>query len=315
MPKVSIIMPAYNAGKTIKEAVDSILKQTFSDFELIICDDASKDNTPIVLANINDHRIKVIHNSFNQGTGISRDHAIDLAIGKWLSFADADDVWLPNRLEILLKAIGTAKNILVFDDLLECHDTPNGLIGFRTIHGGNKYRDNDKEYVDIPTDKFILSKRLVMQPIIPIYIVKENKIKHSTKRFGEDTEYFLKILSYNFLIRYVGKPLYKYRITPGSATSESMRCTMMREILEDAIGLFNNSPNIQTALRTKIAMMVKEEQYVPFVLQLKKKKFYSAFKTTINSPWVILEFSRRLGFSLYYHAHRIYHGGRTRGIR
>ncbi|MBQ4528076.1 MAG: glycosyltransferase [Clostridia bacterium] len=96
---VSIIMPSYNTGRFIKETVDSVLAQTYENWELIIVDDCSTDNTDEVVAGFNDDRIKYLKNEKNSGAAVSRNRAMREAKGKWIAFLDSDDLWLPEKLE------------------------------------------------------------------------------------------------------------------------------------------------------------------------------------------------------------------------
>jgi len=101
---VSIIMPAYNAEKYIAGAITSVLQQTYPYFELIIVDDASQDRTVEIVCSFNDERIKLIRHETNQGPGGARNTALEVAKGKWVTVLDADDQYLPNRLEVLVRA-------------------------------------------------------------------------------------------------------------------------------------------------------------------------------------------------------------------
>ncbi len=98
-PTISVIMPAYNAQEYIKEAIESILNQTYSDFEFIIINDGSTDKTEDIILSFNDPRIKYIKNSHNLGIVKSLNRAIDLAKGDYIARMDADDISLPHRLE------------------------------------------------------------------------------------------------------------------------------------------------------------------------------------------------------------------------
>ena len=101
---VSVIIPTYNYGRFIKEAIDSVTTQTFGDFEIIVIDDGSTDNTLEVLSGINDPRLRVITTD-NGGIGAARNHGLDHAQGDYIAFLDADDVWMPKKLEIQLQII------------------------------------------------------------------------------------------------------------------------------------------------------------------------------------------------------------------
>lgn len=97
---VSIIMPSYNTGAFIKKTIQSVLNQSYENWELIIVDDCSTDNTDeVVLPFLNDQRIRYIKNEKNSGAAVSRNRALREAKGKWIAFLDSDDLWLPEKLE------------------------------------------------------------------------------------------------------------------------------------------------------------------------------------------------------------------------
>lgn len=96
---VSIIMPSYNTGGFIAESIISVLKQTYKNWELIIVDDCSSDNTDEVVGRfLKDDRIRYLKNEKNRGAAISRNRALREAKGKWIAFLDSDDLWLPEKL-------------------------------------------------------------------------------------------------------------------------------------------------------------------------------------------------------------------------
>lgn len=104
MPLISVVMPAYNAEKTIAKTVQSVLDQTLDDFELIIINDGSTDGTLTVLKGFRDNRIQV--DTFpNSGPQRSRNRGIERAKGKYIAFLDADDLWKPAKLADQLEAL------------------------------------------------------------------------------------------------------------------------------------------------------------------------------------------------------------------
>lgn len=107
---ISIAMATYNGEKYLREQLDSILVQTISDFELIICDDCSNDSTRKILSEYakKDSRIKVIFNEQNLGFVKNFEKTISFCNGEYIAFSDQDDIWLPNHLEVLLSEIGRA---------------------------------------------------------------------------------------------------------------------------------------------------------------------------------------------------------------
>lgn len=97
---VSIIMPSYNTGRFISETIESVLAQSYSNWELIIVDDCSKDNTDDVVSQyLADERIRYIKNETNSGAAVSRNRALREAKGKWIAFLDSDDLWEQDKLK------------------------------------------------------------------------------------------------------------------------------------------------------------------------------------------------------------------------
>ena len=102
---VSIITPSWNCGKFVEGTIQSILSQTYTNWELLFQDDCSTDNTKEIVAKYAaiDHRIKYECNSQNSGAAITRNNALRRAKGKWIAFLDSDDLWLPEKLEKQIK--------------------------------------------------------------------------------------------------------------------------------------------------------------------------------------------------------------------
>jgi glycosyltransferase involved in cell wall biosynthesis len=106
MPFFSIIIPTYNRAHIIKRPIDSILAQTFKDWELIIVDDGSTDDTKEIIESYKDPRIRYVWQE-NQERSASRNHGIELAKGEWICFQDSDDEYLPEHLQVLYDGIQT----------------------------------------------------------------------------------------------------------------------------------------------------------------------------------------------------------------
>ena len=96
---VSIIMPSYNTAPYISSSIQSVINQTYNNWELIIVDDCSTDNTEDVLSEIKDERIRFFKNEKNSGAAVSRNKALREAKGQWVAFLDSDDLWMPDKLE------------------------------------------------------------------------------------------------------------------------------------------------------------------------------------------------------------------------
>ncbi len=98
-PTVSVLMPVYNGERYIAEAMESVFAQTFRDFELLIVEDGSTDNSLSVIQKFNDERLRVLRNDGNKGLMVTRNRAIQESKGRYLAFLDCDDVALPTRME------------------------------------------------------------------------------------------------------------------------------------------------------------------------------------------------------------------------
>lgn len=113
-PTVSIITPCYNSEKFISETIKSVLNQTFQDWEWIIVDDCSKDNSVNVIHQFHDERISLIDLKENVGAAKARNIAISRAKSRYLTFIDSDDLWLPNFLETAINYLKSTKEELVY---------------------------------------------------------------------------------------------------------------------------------------------------------------------------------------------------------
>ena len=103
MPTISVILPTYNREKLLAEAVSSVLQQTYTDYELIVVDDGSTDDTKAVLQPFM-NRIRYISQE-NGGVSHARNTGVSAATGKWVAFHDSDNVWLPEKLEKQMNVI------------------------------------------------------------------------------------------------------------------------------------------------------------------------------------------------------------------
>jgi len=101
-PTISVVIPLYNKGPHIARALNSVLNQTFQDFEVIVVDDGSTDDGADIVKGFNDPRIRLIHQE-NQGVSAARNLGIDEARAELIAFLDADDEWLPDHLNIILR--------------------------------------------------------------------------------------------------------------------------------------------------------------------------------------------------------------------
>ncbi|MCR4902551.1 MAG: glycosyltransferase [Butyrivibrio sp.] len=117
---VSIIMPSYNTAQYITDSIKSIQAQTYDNWELIIVDDCSTDNSIDVIKAFNDPRIILLKNAKNSGAALSRNYALREAKGRWIAFLDSDDIWAPEKLERQIQFMMENNYAFTFTDYRIC---------------------------------------------------------------------------------------------------------------------------------------------------------------------------------------------------
>jgi glycosyltransferase involved in cell wall biosynthesis len=137
MPVVSVIIPAYNAEKTLLETIRSVIQQTHQNWELIIVDDGSEDSTLEIARGIQDDRVTTL--SFaNAGASVSRNRGFQQAKGEFIAFLDADDLWTPEKLEVQLSALHDHPEADVAYSWSDCIDEQGAFLrrgGHVTLNG------------------------------------------------------------------------------------------------------------------------------------------------------------------------------------
>lgn len=122
MPQVSIITPCYNSAKYIKETIQSVLSQTFQDWEWIITDDQSTDDSVAIIEELADPRIILIKSAKNGGAGHARNQSLEKAQGRYITFLDADDYWEPTFVEEMLHFMKSNTAELAYSNYSRCNE-------------------------------------------------------------------------------------------------------------------------------------------------------------------------------------------------
>ncbi len=132
MPRVTVLMAVYNGERFLRQAIESILAQTFTDFELLIVDDGSTDRTPDIIRSYRDPRIRVMRHESNRGVAYTRSCALPLARGEYVAVLDADDVSYPHRLETQVAYLDAHPDIVLLGSSCEYINEQGGII--HTVH-------------------------------------------------------------------------------------------------------------------------------------------------------------------------------------
>ena len=122
MAQISIISPVYNSSKYLHQTIASVLDQTFSDWEWLITDDCSNDNSVEIIKSTNDSRIKLIQSEENGGAGHARNLSLEKATGRFITFLDADDFWEPNFLEEMIGFMKKENAEIAYSNYARCDE-------------------------------------------------------------------------------------------------------------------------------------------------------------------------------------------------
>jgi len=175
-PKVSIIIPVFNVEKYLQRCIDSIIAQTFTDFECILIDDVSPDNCPVICDKYaqKDKRIKVIHNSENKGASLSRKTGFDASSGEYIQFVDSDDWIEPDMTEKLYTTAKKTDADIVTCDYIRNNDKSYNY-EIQTIDTEDNF--NNLGFVHICTvwNKFY-HRRIIAQVFFPVASRYEDRV-------------------------------------------------------------------------------------------------------------------------------------------
>ena len=223
---ISIIMAAYNAEKTIEQAINSVLSQTYPDFELLVVNDCSTDKTAMLAEAIvkKDDRVRLISNEKNSGVSYTRKHGLEEASGEWVAILDSDDAWAPEKLE---KQINLQKKTNA--DLL---------------FTGSAFMDADGKPIDwyLAAPAEVTYRQLLKQNVLSnssALVRKELYAKYYAVGDGmhEDFALWLNILKDGRKAYRVDEPLLIYRIAKSSKSGNKFKAAKMNWNTYRYIGL------------------------------------------------------------------------------
>jgi len=242
MPEISVIVPVYNVENYLDECIESILNQSFSDFELILVDDGSPDKCPEICDNWakKDSRIKVIHKK-NEGVSVARNAALDIASGKYITFCDSDDFFDNNRLFILFSSAREEKADLVVSKYTPYNDIRGDLINIELRHhiGITEY-NTDCEIFDYIISIGKKHGWEVCTRLFKADIIKMNNIRFPTtcENYAEDLAFSLAYSLYANRIISLEYSGYYYRIRSGSMMRNSEAVVKLNQLNEVSAWFF-----------------------------------------------------------------------------
>ncbi len=210
---VSVIMNCFNAEKFIELSIKSVLAQTYTNWELIIWDNCSKDNTSEIIGKFNDKRILYFKSNLHLSLGAARNEALKKTNGKFISFLDSDDIWLSKKLEIQVNYFEQNKKIkFIYSDYYIIDE--NGKRVFKLNLGKNPsgiiFTNILKKNVPALLTVFFESS----------FIKKEENLFDPNLELVEEFEFFTRLLR-EYEAGYLSKPLAEYRVHPKMTSKTS----------------------------------------------------------------------------------------------
>jgi len=200
---VSIITPSYNTAKFIAETIRCVQKQTYKDWEMIIVDDCSTDETDsVVKAFLNDSRIRYFKNEKNSGAAVSRNRALKEAKGKWIAFLDSDDLWVPEKLEKQIRFMNENNYHFSYTNYIEIDEDGKSqgvfVTGPQKISKITMYAFNfmgcltvmyDRNYIGLIQIKDMKKRNdyamwVKVVKMCPAYLLDENLAKYRIRKSG-----------------------------------------------------------------------------------------------------------------------------------
>lgn len=307
MPTISIIIPVYNVESYLRDCLNSIVHQHFKDFEVLLINDGSSDNSGKICDEYaaNDERIRVFHKN-NGGVSSARNLGLTEAKGEWICFVDSDDWIEPNTLSSITK--------------IEDNEIDFVQFGFKQINATGKIMMQS----DIPSNRITMGKDAYLNTntyhsAICGYLIKTNTIRKyninfpETIKYGEDQAFILKALMCSHKIHIINGHFYNYRYWEGSTMNSSMtfaRAEDHLKVIQD-ITSFMNSTNanisfllsyifngfiltyIRIGLNTTKNLRQVKERYSLFCKSLNNVDIYN-FCKKYDSYYIIIFYYIRL---------------------
>jgi succinoglycan biosynthesis protein ExoO len=276
-PKVSVITPAYKAARYIGQAIESVQAQTLTDWEMIIVDDASPDETAeVVKRYLDDPRIKLIRSERNRGNGGARNLALEVAQGEWIAPLDADDWFAPERLEHLWQFALDKGTLMAADLMLQIDDN------------GESYGIAFSDIWEPPSQATCYSARdylyahIAIQPLVYHQHIIDHRLKYPENMpLGEDHIFQAQILLKGATLWVLPETSYLYRIHPRSMVStHGNRIEKVNALYERLLQLegIRDNPELIRCVQAGKRRRLLTDRYRRFALAVKRRQWRTAWQ-------------------------------------
>jgi len=291
--RVSVVIPAFNAASTIEKAIASARLQTEDNLEIIVVDDASRDQTLEIVAEVarSDARVRLLRQPVNAGPAAARNRGIAAAKGDWIALLDADDSYFPERLAKLLDLADRMGADMVADNILLCADGQTA--GAAMIPPALLFQP-----MELTTAEFIArnvgSPRMprvsygFLKPLLRTSFLREKRIAYDERnRFAEDFMLYVRCLTNGARWWLMPETMYCYVVTPGSLTEQQSSHDLMRvrqmesELLADP--KVGENPDLVKAIHRHKRVMDRCYYYRAFTDAIKSRDLRRAAGLLLDS--------------------------------
>lgn len=251
LPLISVIIPTYDRAYIIGRTIESALQQSYQNIEVIVVDDASRDNTSAVVQGIGDGRVRYIRHTTNKGGSAARNTGISAAKGFYIAFLDSDDIWLPQKLELQVTAIEkhpSSSRVVSYTQIKNDNGQEISLMPSRGIEASEAVAD----YLFVHGGEIVTSAVMLPRSLVSGTVFRSESGKH------DDLDLYLRLEEKGAIFDFLAEPLTVWNTTPRDdrisripdykfsygwiqeytdrISSQAMKGFMIKEVLGDLIG-------------------------------------------------------------------------------
>tara|TARA_B100000427_G_scaffold316824_1_gene312269 strand:+ start:2001 stop:2921 length:921 start_codon:yes stop_codon:yes gene_type:complete len=209
IPLVSIVINCYNGEKFLKKCFQSVLNQSYKNWEIIFWDNCSTDRSKIIFDSYKDHRFKYFKSKFNVSLGQARLWAVNKCKGDFISFLDVDDIWFPKKTEIQVKRMMKDNSALSYGSIIEFDKTGMEYLR-KPVHCSGKIFKNQLLQFDINVPSSMINRKILL----------DKKLNFDKNIFASEEYCLFMQLIFNEKVTVINKPLAKYFIRSDSLTNQ-----------------------------------------------------------------------------------------------
>jgi len=302
--RASVILPAYNAQNTIREAIDSVLQQTFRDFELIIINDGSTDSTHDIITDYNDNRIVYLQNDGNKGLIYTLNRGLEASKGEYIIRMDADDICLPHRFEKQISFMDSNPDIAA-----------SGTQIYQFGCSGNKQDVNPTEFEDLEYQMILTVPIFHPTAIIRKDVIERHNLRYNEEyKHAEDYKLWVDFVTNGEKLANIDDVCLKYRISESQISNKfnKIQMTISQTIRTEYIDYLLKKHGITLGLKISYADIRKywtefgsryNNKYLNLILfflyMSLQPPLYRISKSITSGDIVrIMQFDKKLGIKL-----------------